>query len=209
MPLEEKRGFSFDLNLFRDRLSDRTKLVILNSPENPTGGVIPPADIAAIAGMLRERDVMVLSDEIYSQLYYGAEAPASIASFPGMQEKTIILDGFSKTYAMTGWRLGLRGDAGVAGGRGEQVDGEFQLLYGQFHAARRHRGDCRTAGLGGRHDGGIPPPAGRILPGAGPDSGIPLRGAGRAFYAFANVTGTGIPPRNWPRTCWRKPAWRA
>jgi len=67
--------------------------------------VIPPADIAAIAGMLRERDVMVLSDEIYSQLYYGAEAPASIASFPGMQEKTIILDGFSKTYAMTGWRL--------------------------------------------------------------------------------------------------------
>src|SRR5271157_4388269 len=106
MPLEESRGFSFDLNVFRDRLSDRTKLVILNSPENPTGGVIPPADLAAVAEMLRERDVVVLSDEIYSRLYYTPEAPVSIASFPGMLEKTIILDGFSKTYAMTGWRMG-------------------------------------------------------------------------------------------------------
>ena len=106
MPLEESRGFSFDLDLFRDRLTDQTKLVILNSPQNPTGGVIPPEDIAEIAGMLRDRDVMVLADEIYSRIYYGNEPPVSIASFPGMLEKTIILDGFSKTYAMTGWRMG-------------------------------------------------------------------------------------------------------
>jgi len=106
VPLEESRSFSFDLDLFRDRLSDRTKMVILNSPQNPTGGVIPREDIRALAEMLRERDVIVLSDEIYSRIQYGGEAPTSIASFPGMLEKTIILDGFSKTYAMTGWRMG-------------------------------------------------------------------------------------------------------
>src|SRR5436305_4181478 len=106
MPLEESRNFSFDLDLFRDRLTDRTKMVILNSPQNPTGGVIPREDLAAIAEMLRDRDVVVLSDEIYSRIYYGGEAPTSITSFPGMLEKTIILDGCSKTYAMTGWRMG-------------------------------------------------------------------------------------------------------
>src|SRR5512146_340816 len=106
MPLEESRGFSFDLDLFQSLLTDRTKMVILNSPQNPTGGVIPREDIARLAEMLRERDLIVLSDEIYSRIYYGDEAPTSIASFPGMLEKTIILDGFSKTYAMTGWRIG-------------------------------------------------------------------------------------------------------
>jgi aspartate/methionine/tyrosine aminotransferase len=106
IPLVEENGFSFDLNVFRKSLSDRTKMVILNSPQNPTGGLIPPADIAAIADLLRDRDLVVLSDEIYSRIVYTGEKPVSIASMPGMQEKTIILDGFSKTYAMTGWRLG-------------------------------------------------------------------------------------------------------
>jgi aspartate/methionine/tyrosine aminotransferase len=106
IPLVEENGFSFDLNVFRASLSDRTKMVILNSPQNPTGGLIPAADIAAIADLLRNRDVVVLSDEIYSRIVYGGDPPVSIASMPGMQEKTIILDGFSKTYAMTGWRLG-------------------------------------------------------------------------------------------------------
>jgi len=105
MPLVEERGFSFDLDLLRDKLNDRTKMLILNSPQNPTGGVIPAEDIEAIAEMARERDLMVLSDEIYSRIHYG-EKPVSIAGFPGMLEKTIILDGFSKIYAMTGWRIG-------------------------------------------------------------------------------------------------------
>ena len=105
LPLLEERGFSFDLNLFRDCLSARTKMVILNSPANPTGGVTRAEDIEAIADLLRERDVIVLSDEIYSRMSYG-RAPVSIASLPGMLDKTIILDGFSKTYAMTGWRIG-------------------------------------------------------------------------------------------------------
>ncbi len=105
MPLIESRGFSFDLDLFRSKLSSKTKLVILNSPANPTGGVIPAEDIAAMAEMLRDRDIIVLSDEIYSRMSYGRPV-VSISTFPGMLEKTIILDGFSKTYAMTGWRMG-------------------------------------------------------------------------------------------------------
>src|SRR5204863_9920623 len=94
-----------DLDLLRSSITPRTKMLVLNSPQNPTGGVIPADEIRIIADLVRDRDLMVLSDEIYSRIYYG-EPPASIASLPGMQEKTIILDGFSKTYAMTGWRMG-------------------------------------------------------------------------------------------------------
>ena len=106
IPLVEERGFSFDLDVFRASLTGKTKMVILNSPQNPTGGIIPAEDIAAIADAVRDRNLIVLSDEIYSRIYYGNEKPVSIATMPGMAEKTIILDGFSKTYAMTGWRLG-------------------------------------------------------------------------------------------------------
>jgi len=105
VPLVESRGFSFDLDVLQKSLSPKTKLVILNSPANPTGGVIPHDDLKRIADMLRDRDLMILSDEIYSRIYY-EEKPESITQFPGMVEKTIILDGFSKTYSMTGWRLG-------------------------------------------------------------------------------------------------------
>jgi aspartate/methionine/tyrosine aminotransferase len=105
MPLVESRGFSFDLEEFESKLSSRTKMVVLNSPANPTGGVIPRGDLARIAELLRDRDVVILSDEIYSRIFYD-EAPQSITQFDGMLEKTVILDGFSKTYSMTGWRLG-------------------------------------------------------------------------------------------------------
>ncbi len=105
IPLRESHGFSLDIHELKDRLTDRTKLVILNSPHNPTGGIIPAGDIQQIAAMLRERDIMVLSDEIYSRIIYDGE-PSSIASVDGMLDKTVILDGFSKTYSMTGWRLG-------------------------------------------------------------------------------------------------------
>lgn len=106
IPLVEERGFSFDLNVLRDSLTSRTKMLILNSPQNPTGGLIPEEDMREIANLVADRDLIVLSDEIYSRIYYEAAPPVSIASFPGMLEKTIILDGFSKTYAMTGWRIG-------------------------------------------------------------------------------------------------------
>src|SRR6185369_7373506 len=105
MPLVEERGFSFDLTTFEQALSPKTKLVVLNSPGNPTGGVIPKDDLKRIADLVRDRDLVVLSDEIYSRIFY-EEAPESITQFEGMLEKTVILDGFSKTYSMTGWRLG-------------------------------------------------------------------------------------------------------
>jgi aspartate aminotransferase len=106
IPLVEDRGFSFDLNVLKDSLTPKTKMLILNSPHNPTGGVIPAADVRAIADLVRDRDLIILSDEIYSRIYFDQEAPLSISTLPGMLEKTIILDGFSKTYAMTGWRMG-------------------------------------------------------------------------------------------------------
>jgi aspartate/methionine/tyrosine aminotransferase len=105
MPLVEQRGFSLDLDQFRKNLSDRTRMIILCSPQNPTGGTIPEADMRAVAEMVRDRDLIVLSDEIYSRIWFDAK-PVSIASIDGMLEKTIILDGFSKTYSMTGWRIG-------------------------------------------------------------------------------------------------------
>jgi aspartate/methionine/tyrosine aminotransferase len=106
LPLLEERDFTFDLNDLADRLTDRTKLVILNSPQNPTGGVIGAEDTAAAAQLLAESGAWVLSDEVYSQMLYEGEF-ASVASHPGLLERTIVLDGLSKTYAMTGWRCGF------------------------------------------------------------------------------------------------------
>lgn len=106
VPLLEQNGFSFDLEAFHRLLSPRTRLVILNSPGNPTGGLMPLSDLHEIARLAQQRDFWVLSDEIYMRLVYdGLDAP-SIASLPGMLDRTILVDGFSKTYAMTGWRLG-------------------------------------------------------------------------------------------------------
>lgn len=105
VPLREDQDFSFDLEAFDRLLSPKTRLIVLNTPSNPTGGVIPIEALEHIAEAARKRDIWVLSDEIYARLVYGAPAP-SIAALPGMLERTIICDGFSKTYAMTGWRLG-------------------------------------------------------------------------------------------------------
>ncbi|UCH58851.1 MAG: pyridoxal phosphate-dependent aminotransferase [Anaerolineales bacterium] len=106
VPLVEQNYFSFDLQVFKERLSHRTRLVILNSPANPTGGVIPAEDLEQIAAAVQEHDCWVISDEIYSRLVYDGKRATSIAALPGMAQRTIIVDGFSKTYAMTGWRLG-------------------------------------------------------------------------------------------------------
>jgi aspartate aminotransferase len=194
MPLIESRGFSFDLNLLRDKLSGRTKMLVLNSPQNPTGGVIPEEDMRAIAEMVRDRDLIVLADEIYSRIYY-EDAPVSIARYPGMLEKTIILDGFSKTYAMTGWRMGygvmpiqlvdavnklmvnscscvasFTQRAGIAALRGPQEP--VDAMVAEF----RRRRDAICQGLN------------RI-------PGFRCTVPGGAFYAYANVEQTGIPSK--------------
>ena len=105
-PLTEDRGFSLDVNALRASVTDKTKLIIVNSPQNPTGGVIPEADLKAVAEVAVEHQIPVLADEIYSRMIYG-DAFHSISAYEGMADLLIILDGFSKTYAMTGWRLGF------------------------------------------------------------------------------------------------------
>jgi len=105
MPLREENDFRVDLDALKTSITSRTKLLILNNPGNPTASMIPAADVEAIADLVRGRGIYVLSDEIYDRIVFG-EKPLSIASLPGMKDWTIILDGFSKTYAMTGWRLG-------------------------------------------------------------------------------------------------------
>lgn len=106
IPLEEEKNFRLDPEYIKQNVTAKTKMIIINSPENPTGGVLTKEDLKAIADCVKDRDdVFVLSDEVYSRIIYEGNHE-SIASLPGMKEKTILLDGFSKTYAMTGWRLG-------------------------------------------------------------------------------------------------------
>ena len=106
MQLNEESGYNADIDNLRSLITPRTKLIIINSPNNPCGSVIPELDLEKIAEMAVENDLVVLADEIYKDMYYGDQEHVSITKFPGMRERTVILDGFSKSYAMTGWRLG-------------------------------------------------------------------------------------------------------
>ena len=191
VPLVEERGFSFDLNVLRDSLTDRTRMLVLNSPQNPTGGVIPHDDIVAIAEMVRDRDLVVLSDEIYSRIYYD-DAPSSISSLEGMLEKTIILDGFSKTYAMTRWRIGY----GVM--NPVLVDAVNKLMVNSNSCTASFTQRAALAALTGPQDAvdrmvaefrrrrdAFCAALNRI-------PGFHCEVPGGAFYAYANVKGTGI-----------------
>ena len=194
IPLVESRGFSFDLDVFRSKLSNKTKLIILNSPANPAGSVIPKQDLGAIADMIRSRDVMVLSDEIYSRIWYDHE-PSSITAFDGMLEKTIILDGFSKTYSMTGWRLGfgvmplwLADAVNILTVNSNSCTASFTQRAGM--AALDGPQDCVTAMVtefGKRRNA--------IVKGLNEIPGFRCLAPAGAFYAFPNVTGTGIPSK--------------
>ncbi|MGI8871034.1 MAG: pyridoxal phosphate-dependent aminotransferase [Candidatus Limnocylindria bacterium] len=104
-PLREERDFRMDVEEVASLVTPRTRMIVINSPQNPTGSVLTPADLEAIAALAVEQDLVVLTDEIYGRLQYDGE-PLSLATLPGMADRTITLDGFSKTYAMTGWRLG-------------------------------------------------------------------------------------------------------
>jgi aspartate/methionine/tyrosine aminotransferase len=105
LPITEDRDFAFSVDDLAERLTPRTKLVILNSPANPTGGIVPRELNVQMAGLLADHDCWILSDEVYSEMLYAGEHD-TIASHEGLLERTILLDGFSKTFAMTGWRLG-------------------------------------------------------------------------------------------------------
>ncbi|NWF86946.1 pyridoxal phosphate-dependent aminotransferase [Candidatus Bathyarchaeota archaeon] len=192
LPLKEENDFRLDLEDFKKKVTKKTKMIILNSPENPTGGVLTKDYLKAIADCIEDRDdVLVLSDEIYSRIIYEGEHE-SIASLPGMKEKTIILDGFSKTYAMTGWRLGygvMRKDlaqkiaqlmtnsnsctcafiqmAGIEALKGPQTEPE------KMNAEFKKRREVIVSGLN------------KI-------KGITCKKPRGAFYVFPNITGTGM-----------------
>jgi len=190
IPLVESRGFSFDLDRFRDSLTPKTKMVILNSPQNPTGGVIPPEDLQVIADLVRDRDLVVLSDEIYSRIYYDSP-PMSIASLPGMQEKTIILDGFSKIYAMTGWRLGY----GVM--PEWLVDAVNKLMVNSNSCTASFTQRAGLAALTGPQDEPLAMVAefrrrrDAFIDGLNTLPGFRCAKPAGAFYAFPNIEGTG------------------
>jgi len=189
--LRPERGFRLDPDELRAKLTDRTRLLILNSPHNPTGATLSAEDLAAIAELVRDRRLTVLSDEIYREIVYDGRA-ASIASLPGMRERTIILDGFSKAYAMTGWRLGygvmprplaeamtrlivnsvsctaaMTQRAGLAALTGPQD--AVRAMVDEF----RRRRDALVAGL-------------NAIP------GFSCHLPGGAFYAFPDIRGTGL-----------------
>ncbi|MFH1454513.1 MAG: pyridoxal phosphate-dependent aminotransferase [Armatimonadota bacterium] len=109
IPILEEKDFRFDVKELEKYITPKTKMMVVNSPQNPTGGVLSPEDLEHIAGLAKKHDFLILSDEIYSRMLYDGHKHHSIASLPGMKERTILMDGFSKTYAMTGWRLGYIG----------------------------------------------------------------------------------------------------
>jgi aspartate aminotransferase len=106
LPITEATGFSFSIDDLRNRITPKTRMLIINSPQNPTGGILTQEDLKGIAELAVKHDLWVLADEIYCRIVYEGFKNYTIASYPGMMDRTIILDGFSKTYAMTGWRLG-------------------------------------------------------------------------------------------------------
>jgi aspartate/methionine/tyrosine aminotransferase len=193
--LREEEDFGFDLDMFADSLSPKTRMVVLNSPSNPTGGVLSKGQLEALAGMLRDRpDVWVLSDEIYSRILYEGEH-RSIASEPGMQERTILLDGYSKTYAMTGWRLGY-------GVMPEPMAEAFIQL--QINATSCVNAATQKAGieaLNGPQDAITAMVAefrrrrDYIVAGLNRIPGIHCTMPKGAFYAFPNITATGMTER--------------
>ena len=106
LPLQESKEFRFDLADLEARITPKTRMLIINTPQNPTGGILTDDDLRGIAALANQHDLIVFSDEIYSRMTYDGFQHTSILQFPGMKERTIMLDGYSKTYAMTGWRLG-------------------------------------------------------------------------------------------------------
>jgi aspartate aminotransferase len=189
--LREERDFSLDVDELASLITDRTKLIILNSPQNPTGGVLERRDIEQIATAIRDRNIMVLSDEIYSRLLFDGGQHFSIMSVPGMQERTILLDGFSKTYAMTGWRMGygvMRADLAAHMTRLMTNSNSCTASFTQVAGIEAIRGDQTSVDhmrdeFQRRRD--------VFVAGLNKIKGFSCRMPKGAFYVFPNITKTG------------------
>jgi len=195
IPLKEENEFSLDPEYVKKKITKKTKMIILNSPENPTGGVIPREQLKVIADCLEDRDdVFVLSDEIYSRIIY-EDKPESISQFPGMKEKTIILDGFSKSYAMTGWRLGygiMRKDLAAKMAQLITNSNSCTNTFVQFAGIEALKGpqtepEKMVAEFKKRRE--------VIVDGLNSIKGITCKKPHGAFYVFPNITETGMDSR--------------
>jgi aspartate/methionine/tyrosine aminotransferase len=190
IPLREDRDFSVDTKELASLITDRTKLIILNSPHNPTGGVLTKKDILEIAEAIGDRNILILSDEIYSRLIYDGDH-FSIMSVPGFKERTILLDGFSKTYAMTGWRMGygvMRPDLAAQITRLVTNATSCTASFTQMAGIEALRGDQSSvdkmsAEFKRRRD--------VFVAGLNKIKGFSCRVPKGAFYAFPNITKTG------------------
>ena len=187
LPLREERGFSFDPDELESLLGGRTRLVILNAPQNPTGGVIPAADLRRAAEAILETPAWVLSDEVYRRITYDVDAP-SIATMPGMLARTVVLDGFSKTFAMTGWRMGY------AAVPEQLVDPLVRLIVNSTSCVPPFAQLAGVAALQGPQDAVIAMVAefrrrrDYLVPALNEIPGIRCIEPGGAFYAFPNVS---------------------
>ena len=188
--LREEKDFGLDVDELASLINDRTRLIILNSPHNPTGGVLSKRDIRDIAEAIGDRNVMVLSDEIYSRLIFEGEH-YSIMSVPGFKERTILLDGFSKTYAMTGWRLGygvMRPDLAAHVTRLMTNSNSCTASFTQVAGIEALRGDQSSVDhmrseFQKRRDA--------FVAGLNKIKGFSCRMPKGAFYVFPNVSKTG------------------
>lgn len=192
IPLKEENDFRLDPEYVKEKITKKTKMIILNSPENPTGGVLTRNDLKAIADCVADRDdVFVLSDEIYSRIVYEG-THESIASLSGMKEKTIILDGFSKTYAMTGWRLGygvMRKDLAQKVAQLQTNSNSCTCTFTQIAGIEALKGSQAEPE---RMDAEFKKRREVIVSGLNNIKGITCKKPRGAFYAFPNITGTGM-----------------
>jgi aspartate aminotransferase len=189
--LREERDFSLDLAELAALVNDRTRLIILNSPQNPTGGVLDRKEIEQIARVIGDRNILVLSDEIYSRLVFDGGEHFSILSVPGMQERTILLDGFSKTYAMTGWRMGygvMRPDLAAQITRLMTNSNSCTASFTQVAGVEAIRGD-QTSVDGMREE--FQRRRDVFVAGLNRIKGFSCRMPRGAFYVFPNITATG------------------
>ena len=189
--LREERDFSLDLAELAALVHDRTRLIILNSPQNPTGGVLRRKEIEQIARAIGDRNILVLSDEIYSRLVFDGGEHFSIMSVPGMQERTILLDGFSKTYAMTGWRMGygvMRPDLAAQITRLMTNSNSCTASFTQVAGVEAIRGD-QTSVDGMREE--FQRRRDVFVAGLNRIKGFSCRMPKGAFYVFPNITATG------------------
>ena len=192
--LREERDFGLDVNELAALINDRTRLIILNSPQNPTGGVLSKSAIHGIAAAIGDRNIMVMSDEIYSRLLFEGEH-FSIMSIPGFKDRTILLDGFSKTYAMTGWRMGygvMRSDLATHVTRLMTNSNSCTASFTQVAGIEALRGDQSSVDrmrdeFKRRRD--------VFVAGLNKIKGFSCRMPKGAFYTFPNITETGWPSK--------------